>query len=229
MKWVLFKLTLCLFCTRTDQTPEFLSQALWLKNCKTQSIPTPVRVFSVYPQVKIQVVGQGLSQVEGDVFAWTHWDKLSFPPLPSFFPHIWVSALQLWGDSYQCDKHVPSTAQEGKEKERKRETGAATSHPSKRYENRDADVFQILSTATEGQQSVGCQASCTLPLTLLVRWPVLTPIGGGRNGPCLLLRPGSHLPAALAIAKLVTKSKQEVSAPTNQRRERSLCSNIHPA
>lgn len=162
----------------------------------------------------------------GDVFAWTHWYKLSFPPLPSIFHHLWVSALQLWGDSYQCDKHVPSTAQEGKEKE----SGAATSHPSKRYENRGAEVFQILSTTTERQQSKRSQDSCTPPLTLPGRWPVLAPIGGGRNGSCLLLGPGSHLPAALAVKKLLTKPRQEVSAPTNQRREEPLkqyspCSN----
>lgn len=162
--------------------------------------------------------------MQGDVFAWTHWHKLSFPPLPSLFPHLWVSALQLWGDSYQCDKHVPSTAQEGKEKER----GAATSHPSKRYENRGAEVFQILSTATERQQSKGFQ-DFTSPLTLPGRWPVLAPIGGGWNGPCLLLGPGSHLPAALAVEKLLTKSRQVVSAPTSQRRERNLWSNIHSA
>lgn len=199
------------------------------KNTRPRAFPTPVRGFSVYPQVKIQVVGQGLLQVEGDVFAWTHWDKLSFPPLPSLFPHLWVSALQLRGDSYQCDKHVPPTAQEGKEKERERESGAATSHPGKRYENRDAEIFKILSTTTEGQQSAGCQDSCTQPLSVTVGWRVLAPIGGGRNGPCLLLGPGSHLPAALAIEKLVAESRQEVSAPTNQRRERNLCSNIHPA
>lgn len=163
--------------------------------------------------------------MQSDVFAWTHWHKLSFPPLPSLFPHLWVSALQLWGDSYQCDKHVPSTAQEGKEKER----GAATSHPSKRYENRGAEVFQILSTATERQRSKGFQDFCTSPLTLPGRWPVLAPIGGGWNGPCLLLGPGSHLPAALAVEKLLTKSRQVVSAPTSQRRERNLWNNIHSA
>lgn len=198
----------CIFCPRTDHTLEFLSLYGW-KNARPKACPTPVRSFSVYPQVKIQVVGQGISQVD-DVFAWTHWNELSFPALPSLFPHIWASALQLWGDSYQCDKHVPSTAQEGKEKER--ESGAATSHPSKRYENRDVEVFQILSTIIVGQQ-------CGM-------WPVLAPIGGGRNGPRLLLGPGFCLPAALAIEKLVTKSKQKVSPLSNQKRQRNLYSNI---
>lgn len=157
--------------------------------------------------------GQGLSQIEGDVFEWTHWNELSFPALPSLFPHIRASALQLWGDSYQCDKHVPSTAQEGKEKKRERETGAATSHPSKRYENRNAEVFQILSTTIAGQQ-------CGM-------WPVLTPITGGRNGLCLLLGPGFCLPAALAIEKLVNKSKQKKDLTSHSlRREKNLCNNI---
>lgn len=53
----------------------------------------------------------------------------------------------------------------------------------------DTEVFQILSTTMEGQQRVGCQESCTLPLSLPVRWPVLAPIHGGRNGLYLLLGP----------------------------------------
>ena len=89
--------------------------------------------------------------------------------------------------------------------------------------------FRIPSATVEGQHSIGCQESCALPLTLPARWPVLAPTTGGRNGPCLLLGTGSCLPAALAIEKLLTESEQEVSAPTNQTRERNLCSSIHPA
>jgi len=51
------------------------------------------------------------------------------------------SALQLRGNSDQCDEHVPSAAQEAEEKER--ESRAATSHPRKRYESRDAERVQI--------------------------------------------------------------------------------------
>lgn len=87
--------------------------------------------------------------------------QMVFPTVAFTFPHIWVSALQLRGDSYQCDKHVPSTAQENKEKEGERESGAAPSHPSKRYENRGAEGFLILSTTVEGQQNVECQDSAT--------------------------------------------------------------------
>lgn len=84
-----------------------------------------------------------------------------FPSVAFTFLHVRVSALQLRGDGYQCHQHVPSTAQEGKEKEREGEIGAATSHPSKRYENRHAEGFQIPSTTVEGQQNVGCQDSVT--------------------------------------------------------------------
>lgn len=119
----------------------------------------------------------------------------------------------------------PKKVKKKKEKEKLEQPPAIPAKGMKR----NAAVFQILSTTMKGQQSVGCQGSCTLPLTLSVRQPVLAPIGGERNGPCLLLGPGSHLPAALAIEKLVTESKKKVSAPTNQMRERNFCSNTHPA
>lgn len=124
-----------------------------------------------------------------------------------------VSALQLRGDRNQCDKHVPSAAQEGKEEDR--ENGAASCHPSKRYENREAGVFQTPGTAMEGKQCMGCQALalCTHPACGQC-------ICGGKHAQCLLLGPGLH-PHSLRYGRVITASKPEASAPCNREESRT--------
>lgn len=108
----------------------------------------------------------------------------------------------------------PKKVKKKKEKEKLEQPPAI---PAKGMKTK-AEVFQILSTTMEGQQSVGHQESCTLPLSLPVRFSCSHL--WGKKCPVPAAGTGCHLPADLAILKCYSMSPSRRSQLPLTRGER---------